>query len=268
MKKGLAAASNSFSPCNITVNGFRKWRHYAAPYRPSQIKSSGVPNSCLKATIPIKQNRFSENCDDRWPDINFILLCGLEVFLISAKNLSKSSSLKRSPSWHTDTNKQSATEGSSNAFTLWFYLSLVEHKHSYSLFFPKRNNNSVSQCCECLTLDFRAVFNQSLGFMLETRWERMEWHVWSTTQTRPHKNSLSDTLSYSSRNWHIIQCLVCVSGIRWWSNLFEDGADCDGSRFEARNVAKLVIQGIVTFGVSPGKLCSSVNAAGFTWRRT
>lgn len=37
-------------------------------------------------------------CDQKWPGIVLILLCGVEVFLISDKNLSRSSSLRRSPS--------------------------------------------------------------------------------------------------------------------------------------------------------------------------
>lgn len=52
----------------------------------------------------------------------------------------------------------------------------------------------------------------------------------------------------------------------WQSDLFEDGADSDGSRFEGRNVTKLFINGIVAFRIPPGKLCSPVNAAGFTWK--
>lgn len=127
--------------------------------------ASAVPNSVLESHNTHQVEQVKLKGDGRWPDIIFILLCGLEVFLISAKNLSKSSSLKRSPSWHTDTNKQLATECSPNALTLWFYLLLVEHKHRYSLFFFQRE---IKQ------------------FMVETRWERTEWHVWSTTETRPH----------------------------------------------------------------------------------
>lgn len=52
----------------------------------------------------------------------------------------------------------------------------------------------------------------------------------------------------------------------WRSDLFEDGADSDGRRFEGRNVTKLIINGIVTFRVPPGKLSPPVNAAGFTWK--
>lgn len=49
------------------------------------------------------------------------------------------------------------------------------------------------------------------------------------------------------------------------TNLFEDGGDCDSSRFKCRNAAKLVINGAETFRIPPGKLCSPVDAAGFTW---
>lgn len=52
----------------------------------------------------------------------------------------------------------------------------------------------------------------------------------------------------------------------WLSNLFEDGVDSDVSRFEGRDVTKLIIKGIVTLRIPPGKLCSPVNAAGFTWK--
>lgn len=48
------------------------------------------------------------------------------------------------------------------------------------------------------------------------------------------------------------------------SDLFEDGAESDGGRFERRNGTKLIINGIVTFRIPPGKLCSPVNAARFT----
>lgn len=48
------------------------------------------------------------------------------------------------------------------------------------------------------------------------------------------------------------------------SDLFEDGVDCDCSRFEGRNVAQLIINGVETLRIPPRKLRSSVNAAGFT----
>lgn len=41
-----------------------------------------------------------------WPGMVLNLLCGAEVFLISPKNLIKSSSLNRSPSWHTNAHKK------------------------------------------------------------------------------------------------------------------------------------------------------------------
>lgn len=51
------------------------------------------------------------------------------------------------------------------------------------------------------------------------------------------------------------------------TNLFEDCVDGNDSRFECRNVAKLIINGVVALRIPPGKLCSPVDAAGFTWRR-
>lgn len=48
------------------------------------------------------------------------------------------------------------------------------------------------------------------------------------------------------------------------SDLFEDGGDSDGSRFEGGDVAKPIVHGVVALGVPPGSLRSSVHAAGFT----
>lgn len=52
----------------------------------------------------------------------------------------------------------------------------------------------------------------------------------------------------------------------WLTNLFKDRADCDCSGFECRNVAKLIINGVVALRIPPGQLCSPVDAAGFTWK--
>lgn len=52
----------------------------------------------------------------------------------------------------------------------------------------------------------------------------------------------------------------------WLTNLFEDRSDGDSSRFECRNVTKLIINGVVTFRIPPRKLYSPVDAARFTWK--
>lgn len=50
-------------------------------------------------------------------------------------------------------------------------------------------------------------------------------------------------------------------------DLFKDGGDGDGSRFESRNVTKLIIHGVETLRVPPGKLQFTVHAAGFTFKK-